>query len=224
VPTFLIDILKNHPLNFASVNIAEDRLDTYEPDKPDVTTLLYQTGYLTIKNFRQFGALRKYDLGFPNFEVQNSFVTKLAPAYTGIEQSTSESAQIMATEALYNNDVAKFITALKVFFRNIPYDLTDKQNEQMWQTIVYVVLKALGVGVFGEVKTNDGRIDMVVDLPDNIYIIEFKLDKPASEAMDQIKGKDYAGKYALSGKRLTLIAISFSSEKRTIVEELVEEV
>jgi hypothetical protein len=94
----------------------------------------------------------------------------------------------------------------------------------MWQTIVYVVLKALGVGVFGEVKTNDGRIDMVVDLPDNIYIIEFKLDKPASEAMDQIKGKDYAGKYALSGKRLTLIAISFSSEKRTIVEELVEEV
>jgi hypothetical protein len=224
VPTFLIDILKNHPLNFASVNIAEDRLDTYEPDKPDITTLLYQTGYLTIKNFRQFGTLRKYDLGFPNFEVQNSFVTKLAPAYTGIEQSTSDSAQIMATEALYNNDVAKFITALKVFFRNIPYDLTDKQNEQMWQTIVYVVLKALGVGVFGEVKTNDGRIDMVVDLPDNIYIIEFKLDKPASEAMDQIKGKDYAGKYALSGKRLTLIAISFSSEKRTIVEELVEEV
>jgi hypothetical protein len=56
----------------------------------------------------------------------------------------------------------------------------------------------------------------------NIYIIEFKLDKPASEAMEQIKGKDYAGKYALSGKRITLIGISFSSEKRTIVEELVE--
>jgi hypothetical protein len=223
VPTFLIDILKKHPLNFASVDITEERLDTYEPDKPDITTLLYQTGYLTIKNFCQFGALRKYDLGFPNLEVQNSFVAKLAPAYTGIEPSSSDTAQIMAAEALYTHNVAKFITALKVFFRNIPYDLTDKQNEQMWQTIVYVVLKALGVGVFGEVKTNDGRIDMVVDLPNDIYIIEFKLDKPAAEAMEQIKSKEYAGKYALSGKRITLIGISFSSEKRTIVEELVEE-
>ena len=223
VPTFLIDILKTRPLNFASVGITEDRLDTYEPDKPDITTLLYQTGYLTIKGFCQFVALRKYDLGFPNLEVQNSFVTKLAPAYTGIEPSASESAQIMAAEALYGHDVAKFVAALKVFFRNIPYNLTDRQNEQMWQAIVYVVLKALGVGVFGEVETNDGRIDMVVDLPGDIYIIEFKLDRPAIEAMEQIKGKDYAGKYALSGKRITLIGISFSSEKRTIVEELVEE-
>ena len=222
VPTFLIDILKTRPLNFASVGITEDRLDTYEPDKPDITTLLYQTGYLTIKGFCQFVALRKYDLGFPNLEVQNSFVTKLAPAYTGIEPSASESAQIMAAEALYGHDVAKFVAALKVFFRNIPYNLTDRQNEQMWQAIVYVVLKALGVGVFGEVETNDGRIDMVVDLPGDIYIIEFKLDRPAVEAMEQIKGKDYAGKYALSGKRITLIGISFSSEKRTIVEELVE--
>ena len=64
---------------------------------------------------------------------------------------------------------------------------------------------------------------MVVDLPDDIYIVEFKLDKPAADALEQIKGKDYAGKYALSKKRITLIGISFSSEKRTIVEELVEE-
>ncbi len=222
VPTFLIDILKTRPLNFASVGITEERLDTYEPDKPDITTLLYQTGYLTIKGFCQFGALRKYDLGFPNLEVQNSFVTKLAPAYAGIEPYDSESAQIMAAEALYEHDVEKFIAALKVFFRNIPYDLTDKQNEQMWQTIVYVVLKALGVGVHAEVKTNDGRIDMVADLPNDVYIVEFKLDKPALEAMEQIKSKEYAGKYALSEKRVTLIGISFSSEKRTIAEYLVE--
>ena len=100
--------------------------------------------------------------------------------------------------------------------------MTDRQNEQMWQTIVYVVLRSIGVNVNGEVKTHDGRIDMVIDLPNDIYIIEFKLDRPASEAMEQIKGREYAGKYALSGKRLTLIGISFSSEKRTIVEELVE--
>lgn len=163
-------------------------------------------------------------LGFPNFEVQNSFVTKLAPAYAGLEPMRAESAQIAAAEALYEHDVPKFMKALKVFFANIPYSLTDRQNEQMWQTIVYVVLKAIGVGVCCEVQTNDGRIDMEIDVPGYIYIVEFKLDRPAAEAMEQIKGKDYAGKYALSKKRITLIGISFSAEKRTIVEELVEEI
>ena len=105
----------------------------------DKTEVLYPLINDSI-GFYQFGALRKYDLGFPNLEVQNSFITKLAPAYTGLEPSTAESAQIAA-----------------------------------------------------------------------------------AEAMEQIKGKDYAGKYALSGKRMTLIGISFSSEKRTIVEEIVDE-
>ena len=94
----------------------------------------------------------------------------------------------------------------------------------MWQTICYVVLRSIGVNVNGEVQTHDGRMDMVVDLPNDIYIVEFKLDRPASEAMEQIKGKDYAGKYELSHKRTTLIGVSFSSKKRTIVEEAVESV
>ena len=93
----------------------------------------------------------------------------------------------------------------------------------MRQTIVYVILRLIGVSAQGEVQTNDGRIDLVAQTPDDIYIVEFKLDRPAAEAMEQIKGKDYAGKYALSKKRITLIGISFSSEKRTIVGELVEE-
>lgn len=224
VPTFLINILKEHPLDFSTIDIGEDVLNAYEPDNPKIVTLLYQTGYLTIKGFRQMGGIRKYSLGFPNFEVQNSFVTKLAPAYAGLEPMRAESAQIAAAEALYEHDVPKFMKALKVFFANIPYSLTDRQNEQMWQTIVYVVLKAIGVGVCCEVQTNDGRIDMEIDVPGYIYIVEFKLDRPAAEAMEQIKGKDYAGKYALSKKHITLIGISFSAEKRTIVEELVEEI
>ncbi len=223
VPSFLIDILKINPLNFASIDITDDRLEAYEPERPDITTLLYQTGYLTIKAFKRMAGIRKFQLDFPNYEVQNSFVSKLAPAYSGLAPDRSDSAQIAAAESLYAHDVPKFIKTLKTFFANIPYDLTDRQNEQMWQTIVYVVLKAVGVGVNAEVRTNDGRIDMVINVPGDIYIVEFKLDRPASEAMEQIRGKEYAGKYALSGKRITLIGISFSAEKRTIVEELVEE-
>ena len=72
-------------------------------------------------------------------------------------------------------------------------------------------------------QTNEGRIDLIAKTPNDIYIVEFKLDRPAAEAMEQIKGKDYAGKYAMSKKRITLVGISFSSEKRMIVEDLVEE-
>ena len=223
VPTFLIDILKKKPLDFSSIGIDEEDLETYEPEKPKLVTLLYQTGYLTIKDFAQIGNARRFSLRFPNREIEHSFLKRVVGAYVGQDSGTTSGFAFAAAKALYDHDVPKFLKALKAFFSDIPYDMTDRQNEQMWQTIVYVVLRSIGVNVNGEVKTHDGRIDMVVDLPEDIYIVEFKLDRPAAEAMEQIKGKDYAGKYALSGKRLTLIGISFSSEKRTIVEELVEE-
>ena len=222
VPTFLIDILKKKPLDFSSIGIDEEDLETYEPEKPKLVTLLYQTGYLTIKDFAQIGSARRFSLRFPNREIEHSFLKRVVGAYVGQDSGTTSGFAFAAAKALYDHDVPKFLKALKSFFSDIPYDLTDRQNEQMWQTIVYVVLRSIGVNVNGEVKTHDGRIDMVVDLPEDIYIVEFKLDRPAAEAMEQIKGKDYAGKYALSGKRLTLIGISFSSEKRTIVEERVE--
>ena len=222
IPTFLIDILKKHPLDFSTVDISEPELNAYEPDRPGIVTLLYQTGYLMIGSFRQLGASRRYTLCFPNLEIENSFLESLAGAYVGQDPGKSSGFAAKAGEALCAHDVPAFLKALRAFFTDIPYDLTDRQNEQMWQTICYVVLRSIGVNVNGEVRTHDGRMDMVVDLPGDIYIIEFKLDRPASEAMEQIKGKDYAGKYALSGKRVTLVGISFSSAKRTIVEELVE--
>ena len=224
MPTFLVDILKTRPLDFSQIDIDEDELGNYEPDRPKGVTLLYQTGYLTIESFRQMGASRRYKLRLPNLEVENSFLKDIVGAYTGREDGSLSSGYAYAAgEALYEHDVPKFMKALKSFFVDIPYDMTDRQNEQMWQTIVYVVLRSIGINVNGEVKTHDGRIDLVVDLPNDVYILEMKLDRPAAEAMEQIKGKDYAGKYALSGKRITLIGISFSAEKRTIVEDLVEE-
>lgn len=223
MPTFLIDILEEHPLDFSTVNVSETALNAYEPDKPRIVTLLFQTGYLTIKDFCQIGTSRRYGLRFPNLEIENSFLDNVVGAYVGQDPEISSGFAFDAAKALYSHDVPKFIKALKSLFRDIPYDMTDRQNEQMWQTICYVVLRSIGVNVNGEVKTNDGRIDMVVDLPNDIYIVEFKLDRPAAEAMEQIKGKDYAGKYALSKKRVTLVGISFSAAKRTIVEELVEE-
>ena len=224
MPTFLVDILKAMPLDFSCIDIEETELGNYEPTNPKGVTLLFQTGYLTIDTFRQRGASRRYTLRLPNLEVENSFLKDVVGAYTGRDASLTSGFAFTAGDALYEHDVQKFMKALKSFFADIPYSMTDRQNEQMWQTICYVVLRSIGVNVNGEVQTHDGRMDMVVDLPNDIYIVEFNLDRPASEAMEQIKGRDYAGKYALSGKRITLVGISFSSEKRTIAEDLVEEI
>ena len=216
--TFLVDALKKHPLNFAKVDIDQRTLDAYEPEHPQLVTLLYQTGYLTISGFRQMCGMRKYDLALPNLEVENSFLTSVLPIYTGLPDDGLVNHQFAAAEALYDGDVEKFVKALRSFFANIPYDLTDRQNEQMWQAIVYVVLKLIGTAVTAEVKTNDGRIDMVCDAPSGIYLIEFKLDRPAEEALEQIDRNEYSAKFDFTGKKVVKIGVSFSSETRTITE------
>jgi len=217
-PTFLIDALKVQPLDFSSIDIDQEALEAYEPENPRLVTLLYQTGYLTIRSFRQVGDFRRFDLCMPNREVENSFLRQLAPAYAGITADRSVNYQFAAADALVAGDAEKFVKVLKNFFANIPYDLTDRQNEQMWQTIVYVLLKSVGFGVNAEVLTNEGRIDMTCETPAAIWLIEFKLDCPAEEALAQIDEKNYAEKYDFVGKKVTKLGLSFSSQKRTIVD------
>ena len=221
--TFLMDTLKAKPLNFAKVDVDESVLGTYEPDRADFTTLLFQTGYLTIVGFQQRGAARRYALDFPNLEVENSFLRQVVPAYTGQETNRANDIQADAVDALYDHEPKRFVTALKRLFANVPYDLTDRQNEQMWQAIVYVVLKMVGVAVLAEVKTNEGRIDMTAETPEHCYVIEFKLDKSAAAAIRQIKANRYADKFAGNGKTLTLVGLAFSKAKRTIVDAAIEE-
>ena len=216
--TFLTDALKKNPLDFSTIDIDQAALEAYEPDNPRLVTLLYQTGYLTIRNMRDYNGFRVFSLTFPNREVSDSFLTALAPVYAGLDRDAATNYQLAAMRSVYADDVQGFVKALKSFFSNIPYNLTDRQNEQMWQTIVYVLLKSVGVGVNAEVLTNEGRIDMTCETPAGIWLIEFKLDRPAEEALAQIDEKSYASKYDFAGKTVRKIGLSFSSEKRTIVD------
>jgi len=216
--TFLTDALKQHPLDFSTINIDQSALEAYEPEKPRIETLLYQTGYLTIKDFKRIGDFGKFCLDFPNREVRNSFLTCLAPVYSGLSPRNSVNYQFAAAEAMLAGDVERFVKALRSFFACIPYNLTDRQNEQMWQTIVYVMLKSIGMGVNAEVITNEGRIDMTCETASGIWLIEFKLDRPAEEALAQIDERNYADKYDFADKKVTKIGLSFSSEKRTITD------
>lgn len=218
MPTFLIDALKRHPLNFATIGVDDTTLGAYEPANPKIETLLFQTGYLTIASFAQIGAIRRYNLKFPNLEVENSFVTQLVGAYTGESSDRSSGFAFDAIKALYAGDAEAFADTLKLFFRTIPYDLTDRQNEQTWQAIVYAVLRLIGVNVGAEVRTATGRVDMTVEMPGHCFVVEFKLDRPAEEAIAQIRERGYADVFAGKDKPVSLIGVSFSSEKRTIVD------
>ena len=118
--------------------------------------------------------------------------------------------------ALHARDPEAFVEAFRQFFAAIPYDLTDRQNEQSWQAIMYVVLRIIGINVGGEVRTHKGRIDLTVKTATDAYIIEVKRDSTAKKAIEQIQDKSYTDRFRPSGKPITLIGIAFSMKKRTI--------
>lgn len=222
VPTFLVDLLKKRPLNLQFVGIDESTLDAYEPTALNPVTLLYQTGYLTISSFSQRGTRRIYSLDFPNMEVRNSFNTSLARGYINIDEIHLGSLQSKCIDALYDDKLDIFFETLKIFFANIPYDISSRAPEETYQAVFCAILYFIGVGVTPEVRTNEGRIDAVMETPDHVYVMEFKRDKSAAEAMAQIKEKKYYESFLGSGKKITLVGVNFDSEKRTIAEWVTE--
>ena len=216
MPTFLMDFFKARPIDVSDLSITEADLAAYEPERIKPVTLLFQTGYLTIKGFEQTGTMRRYKLGFPNLEVEGSFLLDLSSVYAGTDNSGSANIAAEVVKALLARDPEGFVEAFRQFFAAIPYDLTDRQNEQSWQAIMYVVLRVIGVNVGGEVRTHKGRIDLTVETATDAYIIEVKRDSTAKKAIEQIQDKSYIDRFRASGKPITLIGIAFSTKRRTI--------
>ena len=216
VPTFLMDFFKERPMDVSDLSVSDADLAAYEPERIKPVTLLFQTGYLTIKGFEQVEADRTYLLGFPNLEVENSFLKSLTGVYVGQDDTDSSNISRRAREALRARDPEGFVEAFRQFFAAIPYDLTDRQNEQSWQAIMYVVLRVIGINVGGEVRTHKGRIDLTIETATDAYIIEVKRDSTAKKAIEQIQDKSYTDRFRPSGKPITLIGIAFSTKRRTV--------
>ena len=216
MPTFLMDFFKVQPIDVSDLSITEADLAAYEPERIKPVTLLFQTGYLTIKNCGQIGGIWRYGLKFPNMEVENSFLVDLSALYIGTDNSGSANIAAKVVNALLARDPEGFVEAFRQFFAAIPYDLTSKQNEQSWQAIMYVVLRVIGINVGGEVRTHKGRIDLTVETATDAYIIEVKRDSTAKKAIEQIQEKSYTDRFRPSGKPITLIGIAFSTKRRTV--------
>lgn len=222
-PTFLINLLRDNQYDIEELGtfeLEDIAFSTYELERLAIVPLLFQTGYLTIKGYNE--QTRLFKLYYPNFEVENAFLIYLLDAFSNIQQGLTTSYLGRLITALEQHDLDEFFKVLKVLFANIDYDL-QLNHEKYYQTIFYLTFTLVGLRTAAEVKTNDGRIDAVIELSDRIYLFEFKLDKNATEAMNQIQSHRYYEKYQLRGKPITCVGANFSTSTRTVGEWTTQE-
>lgn len=222
-PTYLVNLLQQYDYNLDLMSKAEvsaDVLNSVEPNSQNPIPVIYQSGYLTIKGYD--GRFGDYKLGFPNEEVEEGFVKYLAPFYLSKKQSRSAFDVRMFVADIESGKAEQFCVRLKSLFSDTPYELV-KDLENHYQNIVWVVFKMLGFYSQAEYHTSNGRIDLVISTPDYRYVMEFKLDGTAEEAMEQIKSKNYSLPFALDNKHTYLIGMNFDSATRNIERYIIEE-
>ena len=190
-----------------------------------MNVLLFQTGYLTIKEkiIDPIVFSSTYELSYPNKEVKDSFYKFLISEYTGVDKTLFLGIILRLKRALEENDIEEFILNLTSLYAEIPYDIFIDQREAYYHTVIYLVLRLLGLQTSVEVETNRGRIDAVVKLDKYIYIIEFKMGT-AEEAIKQIEVKEYYQPYMNDGREIILLGVAFDKEKKNIKEWLVKTV
>ena len=225
-PTFLVNFLKEAhyyiPDLDGNVELDEEGLQTYRAVAQDALPILFQAGYLTIKEY--ISDLRLYRLGFPNNEVRYGFLHNLLPAYSDVPFGQTGVWIGRFIQDIRKGNVDEFMERLKSIISSISYDTFSEQNlklrEQNYQTAVYLVFSLMGQFAQTEVHCATGRADCVVKTADTVYIFEFKLSDngSAEDALNQIKTQEYAAPYKGRGQRVVLIGSSFDEQARTIKE------
>lgn len=225
-PTFLVDILKDRGVFTPSLDHLTAKaqlLSQFDVDDISTEGLLFQTGYLTIKNVKEpKPGLQLFTLGFPNLEVESSLNDALLPAL-GVNRNDAQDLQLKLLSILDKHDVAGFEIHLRALYASIPHDWYRNnpiaQYEGHYASVFYSHFAALALNITVEDASNHGRVDMTVDFDGHIYLFEFKVVEqlPEGKALAQLIEKGYADKYRASGKPVHLVGVEFSSEKREIV-------
>ena len=221
-PSYLVELLQRHDYNLESMshaNVTADVLNCVDAESKDPIPVIYQSGYLTIKGYKP--EFKKYVLGFPNEEVEEGFVQYLTPFYLSKTADKSVFDVEKFAEDVRGGKPEQFCKRLKSLFADTPYELV-KNLENHYQNIVWVVFKMLGFYTQAEYHTSEGRIDLVIATSDYRYVMEFKLDGTAEEALQQIKSKDYSLPFAMDDKKTFLIGMNFNSETRNIEKYIIE--
>lgn len=217
-PSFLINTIKNkrHDITgFEELPVSSYAFDSFEIDNMDISTLLFQTGYLTIKKIYLKREKKRFRLSYPNKEVRDSFLTYLFQDYTRKDMALTSQVIDRVTEAMEEHNLDRLMEELKSLFASIPYHIFIGEKEAYYHTVIYLILKLAGADVRSEDPTNIGRVDVVFETQTRVCIMEFKIGSE-QDALDQIKEMKYYEKYLSSGKEIILLGIGFHPERRNI--------
>lgn len=216
-PTFLVQILQRTDFDVRrlvdGIEASDISLTAYEADDRDPVPMLYQSGYLTIKGYREEYSL--YRLGFPNNEVKYGLLSYMSKFYTPVIESDLPFNISRFVEELRAGEVDAFLTRMRAFFASMSYELSD-DTERHYYNIFYIVFTLLGQYAQVEVRSSHGRADMVVQNRDYIYVFEFKLNGTAEEALMQIDDKGYLIPYTADHRRVVKVGVDFDKATRNI--------
>jgi hypothetical protein len=215
-PSYLVYLLKKHNYNLekmATAIVGDSVLNSIDPQSTNPIPVIYQSGYLTIKEY--YPRFRTYRLGFPNKEVEEGFMNFLLPYYTPLRSDESDFNIQEFVSEIEAGRVDDFMRRLSSFFADTPYELV-KDLENHYQNVLFIVAKLMGFYVRAEYHTSQGRIDMVLQTADHTYVMEFKLDGTAEEALQQINDKSYTLPFECDGRQIVKIGVNFSSTTRNI--------
>ena len=218
-PSMLINVMRRHNISIQQIEHIQAKIDRFDAPTErisDPIPVLFQSGYLTLKEYNPI--TRNFTLGFPNGEVREGFATSLykyyMEDYVGSQDTLGQAFQNLRFK---DASIEQFIEAVRRWYAGIPYSITDQnQNEQLYQSLIYAALMGYGADISAEDQTSDGRMDIALRLPDAIYIIELKYGKTADEALDQILTKDYAVRFATDVRPVYAIGLNISTDHRTI--------
>lgn len=214
-PTFLIYLIRQQQeFLFNDILTSGSLIESYDIENLNLKAILLQTGYLTIKHIDHLEGL--YTLSYPNREVEQSMSDYLLQELTGIDRTTSAIPIHQIKAAFNQNDLPQVIKIMNGVLKDVPNPLIRGKKENFYHAVVHIYFHYLGLMMDSEVFTSDGRMDAVVKTQNHIYILEFKLNQSAEKALEQIKEKRYAEKYASDEREILLIGINFNSRKKGI--------
>lgn len=221
-PTYLIEMLNKFgvvPSKIGGVEAVSAEFDAPTERMASITPLLYQSGYITIKDCdSEFGI---YTLDIPNKEVRTGLMRNLIPSYITNDTLTTTTTVVNLARALTRDDMDGALRLLQEFLSTIPY-CDNADSEGHYQQVFYIIFSLLGYYIDVEVHTPRGRVDIVLRTRTTLYVIELKLDKTADAAMDQINLKNYAERFSLCGLPVVKVGINFDSERRTLGDWKIE--
>jgi Predicted AAA-ATPase/PD-(D/E)XK nuclease superfamily len=215
-PNFLITQMRKHTQFAVENSIASNvTLERYDIENLELIPLLFQTGYLTVKELDVMTGDMVLD--YPNKEVRESMYQFLIDdlAKSQVRTHTGRTMQDI-NKALVSKDLGQVKDIINGLLADMPYHTFDKQTEGLYHGLVHLIFSYLGMFVQSEVHSSRGRADAVVQTATDIFIFEIKFNKTAQEAVDQIHNKKYADKYRTSNKPITGIGLNFDSTERQI--------